>query len=260
MDADSLLNSGDIEGARAVLVERLRSQPADERARMFLFQLLCVTGDWDKARSQLEMLAKLSPEAQMLSVVYGQVIAAEQARIAVFAGQRPMEMLVESPWASELAQAFSFHASGDAARAADLRDAALDQAPDTPGTLDGVDFDWIADADSRWGPTFEVIMGGSYGIVAFDAFESIKSEGPQDLRDKVWYPVQLAFRSGQSTAAFLPVRYPGSERSEDPAERLANATGWKDSPAGEVGSGQHLWMISTGDETGLLSARSLTFR
>lgn len=43
-DADELLSTGDLGGARAALVELVRSQPADEQARMFLFQLLAVTG------------------------------------------------------------------------------------------------------------------------------------------------------------------------------------------------------------------------
>jgi type VI secretion system protein ImpE len=258
-DADERLRSGDIEGARAALVDAVRSSPADERARMFLFQLLCVNGEWDKATAQLQALARLSPEAQMLSVVYGQVIAAEALRAEVFAGRAPIEQLVPSPWAQDLVEAIGAYASGDNERAAAARERAFDAAPDTSGTLDGQAFEWIADADSRWGPSFEAIIAGRYGMVPFDVVERIESEGPRDLRDTVWYPVQIAFRSGQSVAAFLPARYPGSERASDPAERLGRATGWSDAAWGQAGSGQHLWLLSGDEERALLSLRSLVF-
>ena len=58
MDADQLLRDGDLDGARSALVETVRSNPADARARMFLFQLLAVAGEWDKAHTHLEALAR----------------------------------------------------------------------------------------------------------------------------------------------------------------------------------------------------------
>ena len=257
LDADESLREGDLDGARAALIEAVRARPADTQARMFLFQLLAVAGEWDKARQQLEALAKLSPEAQMLSVVYGQAIAAETVRADVFAGRARIRPLVEADWIEPLAESIQLYAAGDSSRAAECRDAAFDSAPDTPGELDGVRFDWIADADARFGPAFEAIVGGQYGLVPFDAIESIRSEGPRDLRDIVWYPVEIGFRSGQSVAAFLPARYPGTESSTESAERLARATGWAEAPWGQSGSGQHLWILSGGEECGLLSLHSL---
>lgn len=259
LDADELLRAGDIDGARAALVETIRARPADEMARMFLFQLLCVAGEWEKATKQLEALTKLSPEAQMLAVAYGQAIAAEGVRADVFAGRTRLEQLIASEWAAGLADALHCYATGETSRGAELRDAAFDQAPDTAGALDGAPFEWLADADSRFGPAFEAIIAGRYGIVPFDVVERVESEGPSDLRDIIWLPVQIAFRMGQSVAAFLPARYPGSEHAADTAARLARATNWIEEPWGQAGSGQHLWMLSDGQERGLLSLRTLTF-
>ena len=258
-DADQLLRAGDLDGARRALVEVVRTKPADEQARMFLFQLLAVAGEWDKARTQLNLLAQLSPEAQMLSIAYGQAVAAERVRADVFAGQAPMELLVNSDWAQGLADAVTHIAAGRVAEGEAAREAAFDAAPDTPGTLDGTAFDWIADADGRFGPAFEAIIAGRYGLVPFDAVSSVKSEGPKDLRDTVWYPVQIAFKSGQSVAAMLPTRYPGSEASPDVNERLGRATNWHDIGSGQQGSGQHLWALSTDEDRDLMSVRLLRF-
>lgn len=226
---------------------------------MFLFQLLAVAGEWDKAKRQLAALAQLSAEAQMLSVAYGQAIDAEVERAAVFAGIARGRQHVASSWAEGVLDALEHFAAGRIAEGEAARDAAFDAAPETPGSADGDAFDWIADADARFGPTFEAIIGGRYGLQPFDQVERIEGEGVRDLRDIIWYPVQIFFRSRQSVAAFLPARYPGSEASGNSAERLARATNWLDLPWGETGVGQHLWSLSTGEDRGLLSIRRLTF-
>lgn len=253
-----MLRDGDLDGARSALVETVRSNPADARARMFLFQLLAVAGEWDKAHTHLEALARISPEARMLATVYSMAMKAEEQRAAIFAGRERMPV-IRGTWAEGLADAIMHFAKGDAAEGQAARDAALDQAPDTPGELDGVRFDWITDADARFGPTFEIIIQGRYGLVAFSEVSRLQSAGPKDLRDTVWYPVQIQFREGQSVAALLPTRYPGSERSSDLALRMGRSTSWQEEAAGATGSGQHLLVLSGAEETGLLAVRSLVF-
>jgi protein involved in temperature-dependent protein secretion len=259
-DADALLKSGDLDGARSALVERVRAAPSDQSVRMFLFQLLCVLGEWDKALAQLRALAQLSAEAQMLSAAYSQAIAAEQMRAKVFRGEAAPSLLVKSsPWAGDLVGSLVALTRGRLAEAEAMRDQAFDAAPDTPGELDGVSFDWIADSDQRFGPAIEAIIAGQWGLVPFAAIERIESEGPKDLRDIVWLPVQLAFKTGLSVAALLPVRYPGGEADADPALRLSRGTDWADQPWGHAGRGQHEWSLSDGREVGLLSLRRLKF-
>jgi type VI secretion system protein ImpE len=139
--------------------------------------------------------------------------------------------------------------------AVELREAAFEAAPDTAGEIDGERFEWIADADPRFGPCVEAIVGGRYGLLPFAAVSTLKSEGPKDLRDIVWYPVEILLKTGASIAALLPARYPGV--ATDPAEQMARATDWHDSPAGQIGSGQRLWATSGGGDRGLLSVRSI---
>ncbi|MDQ0250304.1 type VI secretion system protein ImpE [Sphingomonas kyeonggiensis] len=259
-DADTLLRSGDLDGARSALVETVRAEPANQQARMFLFQLLAAAGEWDKARRQLDTLAQLSGEAQMLAVAYGQAIDAERERAEVFAGRARARQHVASDWLEGVIDAIEHFAQGRIAEGEGARDAAFDAAPDVPGSFNDIDFDWIADADARFGPSFEAIIGGRYGLQAFDQVASITSEGPRDLRDLIWYPVQIAFRSGQSVAAFLPARYPGSEAAAEVSERLGRTTSWADAEWGQAGSGQRLWTLSDGEDQALLSLRTLSLR
>jgi protein involved in temperature-dependent protein secretion len=257
-DADELLRGGDLAGARAALIETVKRAPGDPRARMFLFQLQCVAGEWDKALVQLRTLAQLSPEAEMLGVAYRQAIEAERVREQVFAGQaQPAVLVSSSSWAGDIAAALGAFAQGRTQDAEARRDAGLDAAPDTPGEIDGASFEWIADADGRFGPTFEAVIAGRWGLVPFEAVASITSEGAKDLRDLVWYPVQIAFKTGQSVAAFLPTRYPGTTTSGEAELLLARRTDWRDGAAGQEGVGQRLWTLSDGSDVDLLSLRRL---
>lgn len=251
-DADDLLRAGDLDGARSALIEVARRNPGDIQARMFLFQLLAVMGEWEKSAKQLATLAELSPEAQMLAVVYGQAIAAERQREAVFAGSEPMCVHGDAPWAGGLAEAIGLTIAGEQDQAQSVREAALAEAPDTPGELDGVRLDWIADADPRFGPCIEAVIGGRYGLLPFAEIARLTSEGPRDLRDVVWYPAEILFKAGTSVAALLSARYPGSVGSAQ--ERMGRVTEWRDDG---TGSGQHMWLLPDGEERGLLSVRSL---
>jgi type VI secretion system protein ImpE len=251
--ADALLRQGDLEGARGVLVEAIRRDPGDVPARLYLFQLMAVVGEWDKAAKHLGTLAQLSPEAQMLAVVYNQAIAAEREREAVFAGSATAHVHGSADWATQVAEAIRLDATGAHDQAAELRDAAFGAAPDTPGTLDGTRFDWIADADPRFGPCMEAIVFGRYGLLPFSEIAGLKSEGPRDLRDVIWYPAEVSLRTGTSVAALLPARYPGVDGD---AARMARTTEWNDDG---TGVGQRIWATSNDSEHELLSVRQLSF-
>lgn len=259
-DPDALLRSGDVNGVRAALVDIVRSRPGDAKARMFLFQLFCVTGEWAKARKQLEALVQVAENAQMLGVTYNQALDAELVRAAVFRGDGEMPVLVGmGGWVDGVAQSITLLAKGDVAAADAARQEAFDQAPDTPGRFGAQTFEWIGDADLRFGPCFEAVVAGRYGLVPFEAVASLTSQGPADLRDTVWYPVEMALRSGQSVAAFLPARYPGSEESPSSLIRLARETDWQDRGWGQAGFGQRLWSLSDGSDCGLLDLREIVF-
>jgi type VI secretion system protein ImpE len=255
---DELLTSGDLDGARAALVERVRAAPDDQASRMFLFQLLLVLGEWDRAKTQLRTLAQLSPPAQMLAVVYDQLIEAERKRTDAFAGNAPFRILVStSPWIEKLSRALEISARGDGESGAALRDEAFGEALNVPGKWNDKPFGWIADADPRFGPCFEAVVAGNWGLVPFEAVSSLKSQGPRDLRDLIWLPVEMALRSGQSAAGFLPVRYPGTESSSDGRLRLSRATDWRKADHGDAGIGQRIYFTDAGDEYDILSLRTV---
>ena len=84
---------------------------------MFLFQLLCVLGDWERARDQLKALGELDAGSFPLVHLYGAAITCELLRREVFAGTRTPVMLGEPlPWVALLLQALAAEAQGRARR------------------------------------------------------------------------------------------------------------------------------------------------
>ena len=258
---EELLREGKPEAAVAVLQSRVRKEPSDPTLRVFLFQLLCVLGNWERARDQLKSLAELDPGSFPLVHLYGAAINCELLRREVFAGTKTPLMLGEPlPWAALLLQALSAAAQGKSGDATALRGEALEQATAIPGNVDGQAFEWIADADSRVGPMCEAVIDGKYYWVPFERIRSIALEVPSDLRDFLWMPARLALVNGGDTAALLPARYPGSESSPDGLIQLGRKTEWEETaPETFHGRGQRM-LATDADEYALLNVRLIELR
>src|SRR3954470_8512832 len=161
--AEESLKNGDPAGALAQLQEQVRAKPEDAKLRVFLFQLLCVLGQWDRAINQLKVASGLDPAALVMAQMYGEAIRCEAVRRDVFEGRRsPMIFGEPDQWLALLIESFLTAGKGDPAGAERLRIDAFEQAAPTAGTLNGEPFEWIADADSRLGPVLEAIVNGRY--------------------------------------------------------------------------------------------------
>lgn len=261
MTPEEHLKAGDLAATLSTLQDRIRKDPSDAKLRIFLFQLLCVLGDWKRAVNQLKVSAELDPAAEMMARTYREAIICEVYREKVFAGEKePMIMGEPREWLALLIEAQKVLAAGEPARATELRSRAFDAAPGTPGKADGQGFDWIADADMRLGPVLEVIVNGRYFWLPFDQVQALSMEEPTDLRDAVWTAATLTLVSGGEVPALIPTRYPDTHRQGDDAAKLARATEWVDQGEGTyVGIGQRLLATSEGDLP-LWDLRALTLK
>src|SRR2546428_603785 len=100
MRAKELYGQGDLSGAIGELTQDVKSSPRDLRSRIFLFELLCFRGDFDRAELQLDSIAQMSGEMTVEIGVqaYRNVIAAEKARDAFYKnGKGQPKFLVEPP-------------------------------------------------------------------------------------------------------------------------------------------------------------------
>jgi type VI secretion system protein ImpE len=257
--AERLLKGGDPRSALARLQDDVRARPSDAKLRVFLFQLLCVVGQWERALTQLKVASELDAQALAMAQVYGDAVRCEAIRAQVFAGARsPMILGEPDEWLALLIESRLRAGRGEAAHAEELRLRAFDMAPPSSGELDGRPFAWLADADSRLGPVLEAVINGRYYWVPFARVSRIALEAPVDLRDLVWMPAQLLLENGGQSLALIPVRYPGSELSTDGAVALSRKTEWEElAPEVFRGLGQRILTTDSG-ESPLLDIRVIS--
>jgi len=265
MLAEKLLAAGQLSEALAELQRQVRAEPANSKYRIFLFQLLSVTGDWARALNQLNVAGDLDAGALAMVQTYREALSCEVLRADVFAGKRlPLVFGEPQEWLALLLESFRLGTADEFGKAEELRGQAFDAAPARPGTLTASTgeprkFEWIADADPRLGPVLEAVINGKYYWVPFQTVGKLHLDEPEDLRDCVWMPAQFTWTNGGQTVALIPTRYAGSETSTDDAVRLARKTDWIESGAGlAVGQGQRM-LATDVDEFALMDVRTVVF-
>jgi type VI secretion system protein ImpE len=259
--AEQAIRDGDLATALSRLQEQVRRAPDQAPLRTFLFQLLAVQGEWERAGTQLSLAAELDASALAMAQMYREAILCERLRAEVFAGKRsPLIFGEPSEWLALLIEALLVTGTPRAGEASALRARAFELAPTTPGTLDGQPFEWIADADMRLGPVIEAVVNGKYYWVPFARLARIDFEAPTDLRDVVWTPAHFQFTNGGEVVGVVPTRYPGSERADDPQLRLARRTEWIEGPPDVfTGLGQRVFATDAGEHS-LMDIRSIVLQ
>lgn len=247
--AEQSLREGDVVNALKHLQQEVRAQPADAKLRTFLFQLLAAMGQWERALDQLNVAATLDPAALAMAQMYREALRCELLRADVFAGKRsPMVLGKPEEWLALLIESLLAAGRGQVGEAARLRESAFEAAPGSAGTIDGIAFEWIADADTRLGPVLEAILNGRYYWIPFGRIHRIDIEAPEDLRDVVWMPAHFEFANGGESVGLIPTRYPGSELSDAGTICLARKTLWQEVSSGVFhGLGQRLLATDQGE-------------
>ena len=230
LTARELFDAGKVREAERLLTAQLRERPSDRAARTFLFELLCIAGDYARAEKQLAVLASGGTDAETGAIVYYAALHAEKTRHELFANE-----------------AFPPGA-----------------AVSVSGTLNGKPFQDLRDADPDIGPRLEVFAAGAYLWIPFEHLASVDMGAPQRLRDTLWAPalVQTApsFQGKDLGEVLIPAIYPFSWKSDDEAVWLGRATEWSaDEEGREYPSGQKI-LLADGEEIPFLEVRSLEFR
>src|ERR1700686_239363 len=134
MTAKQFFDAGEVCEAEKALSSYLRDPPADVASRTFLFELLCFSGQYDRAEKQLGILAQGSHEAEMGATLYYSALHGDKSRQEMFQKEEfPKEPATASP----------------------------------PGVLNGKSFESISDADPEIGARLELYAAGAYLWIPF---------------------------------------------------------------------------------------------
>ena len=228
MTAGELFHAGRLKDAIDAQIAKVKDSPADNRARLFLFELLLFTGDLDRARKQLDVLNYADQRHTAAVEQFRGALEAEKKRRAVFAGTADPECLTAAPeHVTHRLAAVKALARGEFADARKALDQAAAVTPKLKGTLNGRPFDELADADERFGTVLEVFgTGGVYAWVPLEAVESVTLNPPAAPRDIVWRPARLVTTDGVDGDVLLPGLYPDSHGSPDDDIKLGRVTDW----------------------------------
>ena len=260
MNAESLLQQGDLSGCKEQLFSEIRKDPSNIDLRIFLFQLACVTCDWERAKNQLGVLKEMSDATLAMVNTYEQLIDCEQKRIAVLSGEQEPTCFGEpSEWLAYYVNAYQQFTKNNIAQSFDLIKQGSDKAPEISGTInDSEEFAWLSDGDVRFGPSFEIMLNGGYYRLPFEYIAEINFEPIEDLRDVVWRPANLTLKNNGQLIVFMPMRYPIHANTTD-EQFLAKACDWQEPEENfYVGNGQKL-LISDTAEFPLMNIERIKF-
>jgi type VI secretion system protein ImpE len=263
MDAKQLFDSGNLQGAISQLTADVKASPRDLRNRIFLFELLCFTGDWQRAERQLDAVAQVSDDAkvQLGTELYRGILQAETSRRMLFQGEsdQPKFLNEPPPYTSLHLQALTELNEQRFEQAEKLLNESSALRRNLQGQVDDTDFDGFQDADDLIAPFLEVIIRTDYVWLAFENIARLEIQPPRTLRDLLWIPGKVDLNEQQTIDVFIPVQYYGSSGHADDPVKLGRMTVWES--VGEeknLGKGQRTFLIN-GDEHPMLEIRHVQF-
>lgn len=230
MSPRELFQAGKLNEAVQALSNELRDNPTDAQRRTFLFELLCFSGDFERARKHLELLAKANQQAGMGALLYEGLMNSERTRNEVFEKKEyPHAPASEKP---------------------------------VRGTLNGKPFEDFRDVDPRIGARLEVFSAGTYVWIPLQHIDSIEFEAPKRLRDLLWFHVLVhtgpSFNQAELGESYIPVLYPFSYKHAEDDAKLGRMTVFEDEDGQEIPYGAKLFLVD-GEEIPLLEIRKIEF-
>ncbi len=230
MTAKDLFQAGRLDEAVQALGAELRNDPTDVQRRTFLFELLCFSGEYDRAEKQLDILADASSAAGMGTLLYRAALHAERTRRQMFETVNP------SP---------------------------AERLTPPPGPLTGSPsnrFRTRIRASARaWRCTPPAPISGFRSSISPPSRFSL----PSVSAICIWIPALIrpgpAFKGRELGEVLLPVLTPLAWKHGDDAVRLGRETRWEETGDGqEIPAGQKMFLVDE-EEYPILEVRKLEF-
>lgn len=245
MNATELYRAGQLQKALDAQIQEVKNKPADQAARVFLFELACFAGDLDRAQRQIEAIKYNEVERDAGVQSYRKLLDAERLRRRLFTEGLQPKFLADPPdrvkWRLEAVNCLrgkQIPEALDLVRRADEATGPID------GQLNGKPFEILRDCDDIFGPVLEVMARGEYFWVPIEQLQKVVVRAPQFPRDLLWLPARVEVRDGPAGDVLLPVLYPGSHEHADDQVKLGRLTDWINPDKGPTrGVGLRMFLV-----------------
>ena len=208
MSASAHLDAGQVWTAIERLNEEIDVHQGDTHLVIFLSELLCVSGQWDRAEEQLERVVGQSREANDDVLVFRNMVRAERHRRRVFSGVSDPHFVTEPPaYVTLHLDALHKLERGGLDEVKALLDSADGQWCKRPGTMGARSFHSFRDADNLVAPVLELIVQDRYIWMPYEQIQRFEITSPRRLRDLLWVSIRVGGLGGTMLEAFVPVQY-----------------------------------------------------
>ncbi len=261
MNASELFEAGQLQDAIDAQIQQVKAAPADQSARLFLFELAMFAGDLDRAERQIGAVKYEKLQLQTAVEWYRDLVRAERLRRQCFQEGLSPEFVVTPPDYLLLRLDVINHVrEGRFDEAKQVWDEANAQTPTVRGVLNEKPFEGLRDGDDFCPAFLEVMAYGKYCWVPFEQIREIRMTAPEAPRDLIWPLAKLTVQEVGTIQVFLPALYWGSFENDDDQIKLGRMTDWKEYPNG-LATGLGLRVFIAGeDETTLLDWRHLQIK
>lgn len=253
--------SGKLADAVSAATQTVKTKPGDLTARHLLSELLCFTGDLDRADKQLDALMQQEPKLGVGAMQFRHLIRAEQARRQFYSeGRLPEFQMLPSDEIKLRLQASCHVRDSAPATAMNLLTEADSRRPKLSGECDGVRFEDFRDLDDVLASALEVVTtNGKYYWLPFENVQSMEFRKPERPRDLYWRSLHVVTRDGIEGEVYVPVLYVDSYLQGDDLTRLGRYTDWQGGEGAPV-RGVGLKTFLVGEETKtILEITKVTF-
>ncbi|MBA8903605.1 type VI secretion system accessory protein TagJ [Phyllobacterium sp. P30BS-XVII] len=255
----NLIESGDLQGAINVALSIAKIRPTDDAARRLLIDLLIVSGDFERADKQADILSKTIPDLAMgLALLRGRLRASD-ARAAWFeTGAVPA--FPDGP--SEHDQLAMKNALVLEKSVTGTNGEATTPFPENvihgSVKIDGRTATSFRDLDDRIPHAIEILnTNGTYMWIDFNRINRIEFQPVQSVRDLTWRQALLTLRDDSQSEVIMPATYFSRDVSD--AMKLGRETDWVEAGGGLfAGKGQKCLLVDD-DVIGLLDIMSIEF-
>ena len=249
MDALQLFRDGRLQEAIAVSTRDVQGNPGKPDPRDMLSQLLCFTGEYERADKHLETLGAQFPDRAPLVNLIRQLIRAAKARQQFYDDGRLPEFTAPLPeYLERYLEAAVCFRTGETAEGQRLLTEGEAARPRLAGRCNGQPFQDVRDADDLTAAFLEIFTTtGKYYWIPLENVRRMLLHPVESPLDVLWRRCQIQATACEEGIVYVPQIYPGSFRAEDEALRLGRCTDWVGPDEGPVRGIGHriLWIDET---------------